>query len=58
VTFVAALKAARLLDDADLAALETAVEREITAAVAFAEAGTLEPVSDLTRDVYTRATVS
>ena len=54
VTFVAALREARLLDDADLARLEAAVEHELAAAVAFAEAGTLEEVADLTRDVYTR----
>ncbi len=54
VTFVAALREAGLLDDAELARLETAVERELAAAVAFAEAGTLEEVADLTRDVYTR----
>jgi pyruvate dehydrogenase E1 component alpha subunit len=53
-TFTTALRAAKLLDDADLEAIEAAVEREIAAAVAFAEAGTLEPVADLTRDVYTR----
>ncbi|RPI61109.1 MAG: pyruvate dehydrogenase (acetyl-transferring) E1 component subunit alpha, partial [Lysobacterales bacterium] len=53
VTFVAALRAAGLLDDSGLAGLEAAVEREIAAAVEFAEAGTLEPVADLTRDVYT-----
>jgi pyruvate dehydrogenase E1 component alpha subunit len=54
VTFFAALREAGLLDDADLARLEAAVERELAAAVAFAEAGTLEDVADLTRDVYTR----
>jgi pyruvate dehydrogenase E1 component alpha subunit len=54
VTFVAALRAAHLLDDGALAALEAAIEREIAAAVEFAEAGTLEPLADLTRDVYTR----
>jgi pyruvate dehydrogenase E1 component alpha subunit len=54
VTFVAALREAGLLDDADLARLEAAVERELAAAVAFAEAGTFEEVADLTRDVYTR----
>jgi pyruvate dehydrogenase E1 component alpha subunit len=53
-TFGAALRAAGLLDDDALAALESAVEREIAAAVEFAEAGTLEPVADLTRDVYAR----
>jgi pyruvate dehydrogenase E1 component alpha subunit len=52
VTFVAALRAARLLDDADLVRLEAEVERELGAAVAFAEAGELEDVADLARDVY------
>ena len=32
----------------------TEVDAEIAAAVAFAEAGTWEPVEDLTKDVYTR----
>ena len=54
VTLVAALREAGLLADADLARLEAAVERELAAAVAFAEAGALEDVADLTRDVYTR----
>jgi pyruvate dehydrogenase E1 component alpha subunit len=54
VNFTAFLRSAGLLDDGGLAALEATVEQEIAAAVAFAEAGTLEPVTDLTRDVYTR----
>jgi TPP-dependent pyruvate/acetoin dehydrogenase alpha subunit len=54
VTFIAALREAGMLGDDELAALETAVEREIAAAVTFAEAGTLEPAAELTRDVYTR----
>ena len=54
VTFVAALREAGLLDDADMARLEAAVDRELAAAVAFAEGGTFEDVADLTRDVYTR----
>jgi pyruvate dehydrogenase E1 component alpha subunit len=54
VTFVASLREAGLLADADLARLETIVERELAAAIAFAEAGTLEDVGDLTRDVYSR----
>jgi TPP-dependent pyruvate/acetoin dehydrogenase alpha subunit len=41
------------LDAAGLAALESEVAAEIAAAVAFAEAGTWEPLEDLTRDVYT-----
>jgi pyruvate dehydrogenase E1 component alpha subunit len=47
------LAATHMLDDAALAALETEVEQEIARAVAFAEAGTWEPVEQLTRDVYT-----
>jgi pyruvate dehydrogenase E1 component alpha subunit len=57
VTFAAALREAALLDDADVARLEAAVEHEIAAAVAFAEAGTLEDVAYLARDVYTREAV-
>ncbi len=47
------LKAAGAIADAQLAALETAVADEIAAAVAYAEAGSWEPVAQLTRDVYT-----
>jgi pyruvate dehydrogenase E1 component alpha subunit len=47
------LAAAHQLDDAALAALETGVEQEIAHAIAFAEAGTWEPVEQLARDVYT-----
>jgi TPP-dependent pyruvate/acetoin dehydrogenase alpha subunit len=36
--------------------LDEQVEREMANAVAFAEAGTWEPVEQLTRDVYTRTT--
>ena len=42
-----------VLHDDDLAAIETRVAKEIDEAVAFAEAGTWEPVETLTRDVYT-----
>ncbi|HVB38376.1 MAG TPA: thiamine pyrophosphate-dependent enzyme [Vicinamibacterales bacterium] len=52
-TFVGRLQQAGQLTDADRAGLERAVEREIDEAVRFAEAGTWEPVEDLTRDVYT-----
>jgi pyruvate dehydrogenase E1 component alpha subunit len=48
---VAELRAAAALDDAGLAQLESEVAREIDAAVAFAEAGTWEPASDLLRFV-------
>ena len=46
------MKLGGALDAAGLSALETEVAAELDAAVAFAEAGTLEPVDDLTRDVY------
>jgi TPP-dependent pyruvate/acetoin dehydrogenase alpha subunit len=55
--FIARLKADAVLDDAELAALETDVGNEIEWAVAEAENGAWEPLEDLTRDVYTaRAT--
>jgi pyruvate dehydrogenase E1 component alpha subunit len=47
------LEAARTIDDASVAALDAEVQNEIAHAVAFAEAGTWEPVEHLTRDVYT-----
>jgi pyruvate dehydrogenase E1 component alpha subunit len=43
---------AALLDDDELQAMEAEVAREIDEAVAFAEAGTLEPVAELERYVY------
>jgi pyruvate dehydrogenase E1 component alpha subunit len=46
------LRADDTIDDEQLAALETDVAAEVEAAVAFAEAGTLEPVEDLTRFTY------
>jgi pyruvate dehydrogenase E1 component alpha subunit len=42
-----------LLRDGDLEAIEERVAAEIAEAVEAAEAGTLEPIEDLTRDVYT-----
>jgi pyruvate dehydrogenase E1 component alpha subunit len=47
------LEAAQLIDDAAVAAIEAEVQQEIARAVAFADAGTWEPVEQLTRDVYT-----
>jgi pyruvate dehydrogenase E1 component alpha subunit len=47
------LATANALDEGAYAALDTEVEQEIARAVAFAEAGTWEPVEHLTRDVYT-----
>lgn len=45
--------AAGIVHEADIAALEAKVAAEVTAAVAFAEAGTWEPVAGLLNDVYT-----
>ncbi|HMM45539.1 MAG TPA: pyruvate dehydrogenase (acetyl-transferring) E1 component subunit alpha [Candidatus Macondimonas sp.] len=49
------IEMAALLDAPALAAIEAAVAEEVEAAVAFAEAGTWEPLEDLTRDVYSPA---
>jgi pyruvate dehydrogenase E1 component alpha subunit len=46
------LEAAGLLSAGDLEELERSVGEEIEAAIAFAEAGTFEPVEDLERFVY------
>lgn len=43
-----------LIQDADIAAIEADTAREIEDALSFAEAGTLEPVENLTHDVYAR----
>ena len=47
------LEAMHVLDEPAFAVLETEVQQEIARAVAFAEAGTWEPLEQLTRDVYT-----
>lgn len=47
------LRSEGALDDAALEAMEAEIADEIAAAVAFAEAGSWEPVGNLTRDVYT-----
>jgi TPP-dependent pyruvate/acetoin dehydrogenase alpha subunit len=51
------LEGGGLLDEAAFAALESEVQEEVARAAAFAEAGTWEPVEQLTRDVYTRQEV-
>lgn len=51
-TFTARLRQQNLVNDGALAALEGEVAREIEQATAFADAGHLEPVQDLTRFVY------
>jgi len=48
----AALEASGQLSSDQLASLQREVDAEVEAAVAFAEAGTLEPVEELTRFVY------
>jgi pyruvate dehydrogenase E1 component alpha subunit len=55
LAYKARLMAEGLLDEAGLAALEAEVEQEVEAAVAYAEAGRLEPLADLCRDLYTPA---
>ena len=52
-TFAATIRHWGLLPDADLAAMEAEVAREIEDAVRVAEEGPWEPVEDLNRDVYT-----
>ena len=47
-----ALAQAGEITDADVAAMETQVAEEVEGAIAFAEAGTLEPVEELTRFVH------
>jgi pyruvate dehydrogenase E1 component alpha subunit len=47
------LRAADRLTEADVVAVEAKVQAEVDDAVAFAEAGTWEPVELLLRDVYT-----
>lgn len=54
-TFSARLKAQDRLTEAQFLELDAKVAAEVERAVAFAEAGTWEPVEDLTRDVHTPA---
>jgi pyruvate dehydrogenase E1 component alpha subunit len=54
VTFEARLRDWDLLADADLERLEAAVDAEVDAAVAYAEAGPWEPLEDLTKYVTSR----
>ena len=51
-TFMERLRAAGITDDDDVRRLEAAIEAELEAAVAYAEAGTWEPGACLTRFVY------
>lgn len=54
-TFSQRLKAQGLLTEEQFLEIDRAAGEEVAAAVAFAEAGTWEPVDDLTKDVYTPA---
>jgi pyruvate dehydrogenase E1 component alpha subunit len=49
------MKVAGVLSDGDYEAIEKEVAKEVDDSVAFAEAGTWEPVTDLTRFVYSEA---
>jgi pyruvate dehydrogenase E1 component alpha subunit len=51
--FEARLRKAGLLTDDDLASLEAEISVELDQAVAAAEAAPIEPIEDLTKDVYT-----
>lgn len=53
--YVRRLQEADLLSDRDLEAMRADASAEVEEAVAYAEAGTLEPVSDLTRFVYSES---
>lgn len=57
-SFIALAKERSLLDDTELASLESEVEKEILGAVEFAENASYEPVEDLTRFVYSEVEAS
>jgi TPP-dependent pyruvate/acetoin dehydrogenase alpha subunit len=50
--FVSRMRQESLVDDADIERIEKAVAAEVDDAVAFADGGSLEPPSELTRFVY------
>ncbi|MBI3094860.1 MAG: hypothetical protein HYY97_08320, partial [Rhodocyclales bacterium] len=52
-TFTARLKAEGKLTEEEFLAIDAAANAEVDAAVAFAEAGSWEPVADLLKDVMT-----
>ena len=54
LSFVAAMKEAGVLSDADVSEIEAAVEVELEAAVSEAEEGPWEALEDLTKDVVMR----
>jgi len=51
--FEARLRKAKLLTDEELSGFEAEIAAELDQAIAVAEAGPLEPLEDLTKDVYT-----
>jgi pyruvate dehydrogenase E1 component alpha subunit len=53
--FTHLLKTQQLINDAELEAMEQAVEKEVATAVAFAESGQWEALSELERFVYSEA---
>jgi TPP-dependent pyruvate/acetoin dehydrogenase alpha subunit len=55
VAHTARLEAAGSIKPVDVEGMESRIEKEMGDAVAFAEAGSLEPIEDLERDVYARA---
>ena len=57
-SFISRLRQGALITDDDIAAIEKAVAAEVDDAVAFADAGTLEPVDNLTRFVYSERRTS
>ncbi|HWS73520.1 MAG TPA: pyruvate dehydrogenase (acetyl-transferring) E1 component subunit alpha, partial [Quisquiliibacterium sp.] len=57
-TFSARLKAQGTLTEEEFLAIDAAAQAEVEEAVAFAEAGTWEPVEELLRDVHTPAEVA
>ncbi|KNH19841.1 pyruvate dehydrogenase [Pseudomonas syringae] len=57
-TYSAQLKAQGLLDEPGFLAILAEVDAEVEAAVAYAESGSLEPLEDLSRDVYTPRSAS
>lgn len=52
ITFTARLKTEGVITEDDFQRITQGVEREVAEAIAFAEAGTLEPVEDLARFVH------
>jgi pyruvate dehydrogenase E1 component alpha subunit len=54
-TFTARLKAQQSLTEDEFLAIDASAQQEVDEAVAYAEAGTWEPVEELLRDVHTPA---